>query len=91
MLKCIDQLSIGSIHACAHTDDVLAQDGVCQACQRSFTAGHASRRLTLRGRPYKQLWQYGFRYGATLPMPDVCLHAGQCKLVLVPNLAIVSL
>ena len=40
---------------------VVAQDGVCQACQRSFTAGHASKKLTLKGRPYKQLWQYGFR------------------------------
>ncbi|KAL3160578.1 hypothetical protein ABBQ32_010515 [Trebouxia sp. C0010 RCD-2024] len=36
-------------------------EGVCQACQRSFTVGHASKRLTLKGRPYKQVWQYGFR------------------------------
>lgn len=57
----IDHQSIMSSHAYAHTDDVVTQDEVCQACQRSFTAGHASKRLTLKGRPYKQLWQYGFR------------------------------
>ncbi|DBA69354.1 TPA: hypothetical protein ACH3X2_012930 [Trebouxia sp. C0005] len=38
-----------------------AQDGMCQACQKGQTAGHAVKTLTLKGRPYQRLWKYGFR------------------------------
>ncbi|DBA89279.1 TPA: hypothetical protein ACH3X1_016415 [Trebouxia sp. C0004] len=38
-----------------------AQDGMCQACQKGQTAGHAVKTLTLKGRPYQCLWKYGFR------------------------------
>jgi len=37
------------------------QDGMCQACQKGQTAGHAVKTLTLKGRPYQRLWKYGFR------------------------------
>lgn len=39
----------------------LLQDGVCQACQKGQTAGHAVKALVLKGKPYKPLWKYGYR------------------------------
>ena len=37
------------------------QGGVCQACQKGQTLNHAVKTLTLKGKPYKPLWKFGYR------------------------------
>ena len=38
------------------------QEGMCEACQKGQTQGHAVKTLTLKGKPYTPKWKYGYRY-----------------------------